>query len=50
VGCGDAGAGGEERVAEDAEDPGLEVGAGLQGVKGAVGFGEGSCTRSSASA
>ena len=38
---GDAGAGGEEGVAEDAEDPGLEVGAGLKGVEGAESFGEG---------
>ena len=41
AGGGDAGAGGEEGVAEDAEDPGLEVGAGLKGVEGAKSFGEG---------
>ena len=41
AGGGDAGAGGEEGVAEDAEDPGLEVGVGLEGVEGAEGFGEG---------
>jgi len=39
-GC-DAGAGGEKRVAEDAEHPGFEVGAGLEGVEGAEGFGKG---------
>jgi len=38
---GDAGAGGEEGVAEDAEDPGLEVCVGLKRVEGAEGFGEG---------
>jgi hypothetical protein len=37
----DAGARGEEGVAEDAEDPCLKVGAGLEGVEGAEGFGEG---------
>ena len=41
AGGGDAGARGEEGVAEDAEDPCLEVGAGLEGVEGAEGFGEG---------
>ena len=41
AGGGDAGAGGEEGVAEDAEDPGLEVGVGLKGAEGAEGFGEG---------
>jgi hypothetical protein len=41
AGGGDAGRGGEEGVAENAEDPGLEVGVGLKGVKGAEGFGEG---------
>ena len=41
AGGGDAGAGGEEGVAEDAEDPGLEVGVRLEGVEGAEGFGEG---------
>ena len=40
-GRGDAGTGGKEGVAKDAEDPGLEVGAGLEGVEGAEGFGEG---------
>ena len=41
AGGGDAGARGEEGVAEDAEDPCLEVGAGLEGVEGTEGFGEG---------
>jgi hypothetical protein len=41
AGGGDAGARSEEGVAEDAEDPGLEVGAGLKGVEGAESFGEG---------
>ena len=41
AGGGDAGAGGEEGVAEDAEDPGLEVGVVLERVEGAEGFGEG---------
>ena len=41
AGGGDAGARGEKGVAEDAEDPGLEVGVGLEGVEGAEGFGEG---------
>ena len=41
AGGGDAGACGEEGIAEDAEDPGLEVGAVLEGVEGAEGFGEG---------
>ena len=36
----DAGARGEEGVAEDAKDPGFEVGAGLEGVEGAESFGE----------
>src|SRR5260370_1374730 len=40
-GGGDALACCEEGVAEDAEDPGLEVGAGLEGVEGAEGLGEG---------
>jgi hypothetical protein len=38
---GDAGAYGEKGVAEDAEDPGLEVGVLLKGVEGTEGFGEG---------
>ncbi len=41
AGGGDARARGEEGVAEDAEDPGLEVGVVLEGVEGAEGFGEG---------
>src|ERR1700733_4130929 len=35
AGSSDAGARSEEGVAEDAEDPSLEVGAGLEGVEGA---------------
>jgi len=41
VGGGDGGSCGEEGVAKDAEDPGLEVGAGLEGVEGSELFGEG---------
>ena len=41
AGGSDTGACGEEGVAEDAEDPGLEVGVGLKRVEGAKGFGEG---------
>jgi hypothetical protein len=41
VGGSDTRAAGKEGIAEDAEDPGLEVGADLEGVEGAEGFGEG---------
>ena len=41
AGGGDAGTRGQEGVAEDAEDPGLEVSVGLKGVEGAEGFEEG---------
>src|ERR1700679_2662633 len=40
AGGGDAGTRGQEGVAEDAEDPGLEVGVGLKGVEGAQGLEE----------
>src|SRR5689334_9042241 len=40
AGGSDAGASGEEGVAENAEDPGLEVGVVLEGVEGPEGFGE----------
>jgi hypothetical protein len=40
-GGGDASAGSEEGVAENAEDPGFEVGVVLEGVEGAEGFGKG---------
>jgi hypothetical protein len=41
AGDGDAGARGKEGVTQDAEDPSLEVGTGLKGVKGSEGLGEG---------
>ena len=41
AGGGDAGTRGEESIAEDAEDPGLEVGVVLEGVEGSEGFGVG---------